>query len=58
MNIPLLRDDGTYTTIVAYRCHHKQHKLPLKGGTTISPVLNIHQVEVNAMLKSLQLALL
>lgn len=23
MNIPLLRDDGTYTSIVAYRCHHK-----------------------------------
>lgn len=23
MHIPLLRDDGTYTSIIAYRCHHK-----------------------------------
>ena len=23
MNIPMIRDDGTYMTIEAYRCHHK-----------------------------------
>ena len=23
MNIPLVRDDGSFTTVEAYRCHHK-----------------------------------
>lgn len=36
LNIPLVRDDGTYTTVEAFRCHHKMHKLPCKGGTRLS----------------------
>ncbi len=35
MNIPLIRDDGSYTTIEGYRCHHKQHRMPTKGGTRL-----------------------
>lgn len=41
LNIPLIRDDGSFTTIEAYRCHHKQHKLPVKGGTRISPEVDL-----------------
>ena len=36
LNIPLVRDDGTFTTVEAFRCHHKMHKLPCKGGTRLS----------------------
>lgn len=36
LNIPLVRDDGTYTTVEAFRCHHKTHKIPCKGGTRLS----------------------
>jgi glutamate dehydrogenase (NAD(P)+) len=39
-SIPLIRgiylvdlDDGSIETISAYRCQHKTHKLPTKGGT-------------------------
>ena len=56
MNIPLLRDDGSFTSIEAYRCHHKQHKLPVKGGTRISPDVNLEEVEALACLMSFKLA--
>lgn len=41
LNIPLVRDDGSFTTVEAYRCHHKQHKLPVKGGTRISEEVDL-----------------
>lgn len=56
LNIPLLRDDGTFTTIEAYRCHHKQHRLPVKGGTRISKEVDLEEVEALALLMSLKLA--
>lgn len=56
MNIPLLRDDGTYCTIPAYRCHHKQHRLPVKGGTRIAMDVNLDEVEALALLMSLKLS--
>lgn len=56
MNIPLIRDDGTFSTITGYRCHHKMHKLPLKGGIMISPKMSIENLENGALEKSLQLA--
>ena len=56
LNIPLIRDDGTYTTLEAYRCHHKHHKLPLKGGTRVSPLVELDEVEALAFLMSLKLS--
>lgn len=56
MNIPLIRDDGSFITLEAYRCHHKQHKLPTKGGTRISPLVELDEVEALAFLMSLKLA--
>ena len=56
INIPLLRDDGTFETIEGFRCHHKQHKLPTKGGTRISPLVDLEEVEALALLMSLKLA--
>jgi len=56
LNIPLLRDDGSFTTIEAYRCHHKQHRLPVKGGTRISMECDLEEVEALALLMSLKLA--
>lgn len=56
LNIPLLRDDGSFTSIEAYRCHHKQHRLPVKGGTRISIECDLEEVEALALLMSLKLA--
>lgn len=56
LNIPLLKDDGTFTTIEAYRCHHKQHRLPVKGGTRISMECDLDEIEALALLMSLKLA--
>jgi glutamate dehydrogenase (NAD(P)+) len=56
LNIPLIRDDGTYMMIQGFRCHHKQHRLPVKGGTRISEHVDIEEVEALAMLMSLKLA--
>lgn len=56
MNIPLLRDNGTYCTIPAFRCHHKQHRLPVKGGTRIAMDVDLDEVEALALLMSLKLS--
>lgn len=32
LHFPVKRDDGSYEMIEAYRCIHKMHKLPAKGG--------------------------
>jgi len=56
LNIPLIRDDGTYTTVEAFRCHHKMHKLPCKGGTRLSSHVDQNEVEALAFLMSLKLA--
>lgn len=56
LNIPVVRDDGTYCMIPAFRCHHKQHRLPVKGGTRIAESVDLEEVEALAMLMSLKLA--
>lgn len=56
INIPMVRDDGTFCMIPAFRCHHKQHRLPVKGGTRISESVDLEEVEALAMLMSLKLA--
>jgi len=58
INIPLIRDNGSFETITAYRCHHKTIHWPLKGGLKISPKISLEQIEAGAMLKSIQLSLL
>lgn len=56
MNIPIVMDDGSYRTITAFRCHHKHHRLPMKGGTRIAPNVDIDEVEALALLMTLKLA--
>lgn len=56
LNIPLVRDDGTLTTVEAFRCHHKMHKMPTKGGTRLSMAVDQNEVEALALLMSLKLA--
>lgn len=56
MNIPLLRDDGSVTMIPALRCHHKEHKLPLKGGLIINENVSISEVEALGLITSIKLA--
>lgn len=56
LNIPIVRDDGTYLTVEGFRCHHKMHKLPCKGGTRLSNHVDQQEVEALAFLMSLKLA--
>ena len=57
LHIPLLRDDGTIEVIPCYRCQHKHHKTPTKGGTRLSPHVNIQEVEALASLMTIKLSL-
>lgn len=57
VQIPLVRDDGTIEVIPAYRCQHKHHKTPAKGGTRLSEHVNIQEVEALASLMTLKLSL-
>ena len=57
VQIPLVKDDGTIEIIPAYRCQHKHHKSPSKGGTRLSEHVNIQEVEALASLMTLKLSL-
>jgi glutamate dehydrogenase (NAD(P)+) len=47
-------DDGSLETISAYRCQHKTHKLPTKGGTRYAENVDIEEVEALACLMSIK----
>jgi len=57
LHIPLVRDDGSIEVIPCYRCQHKHHKTPTKGGTRISEHVNIQEVEALASLMTMKLSL-
>jgi len=53
-NLTLKRDDGSLSVIPAYRCQHKTHKLPTKGGTRYAEEVDIEEVEALACLMTLK----
>lgn len=63
LNVPILSsevnplfilDDGNIETITAYRCQHKTHKLPTKGGTRYADNVSFEEVEALACLMSIK----
>ena len=50
----LILDDGSLETISAYRCQHKTHKLPTKGGTRYAKNVDIEEVEALACLMTIK----
>lgn len=56
LNIPFLRDNGKIEVVTGYRCHHNNHKKPLKGGIRIDEHVTQDEVEALAMLMSLKLS--
>jgi glutamate dehydrogenase (NAD(P)+) len=56
LHIPLVRDNGTIEMIPAYRCQHKHHLMPAKGGTRLSDHVNIQEVEALATLMTIKLS--
>lgn len=44
ITFPVKRDDGTITTVNAWRAEHSQHKLPVKGGIRYAPSVNEDEV--------------
>lgn len=55
-HLPLVRDDGKVEMIPAYRCQHKQHRLPTKGGLRMAPEVSLQEVEALACMMSIKLA--
>lgn len=55
-NLTLIRDDGRIEVIPAFRCQHKTHKLPTKGGTRYAENVDIAEVEALACLMTLKCA--
>jgi glutamate dehydrogenase (NAD(P)+) len=47
-------DNGSIETITAYRCQHKTHKLPTKGGTRYAENVTFEEVEALACLMSIK----
>lgn len=47
-------ENGTIETITAYRCQHKTHKLPTKGGTRYADNVSFEEVEALACLMSIK----
>ena len=47
-------DNGKIEMIPAFRCQHKTHKLPTKGGTRYAPNVDIEEVEALACLMTLK----
>jgi glutamate dehydrogenase (NAD(P)+) len=56
LHIPLIRDDGSFEMIPAYRCQHKHHRTPTKGGTRLAPSVNLQEVEALASLMTIKLS--
>jgi len=42
--LPLVRDDNTIEMIPAYRCQHKIHRTPTKGGLRFADTVTIEQM--------------
>ena len=56
LNLPILMDNGKIKMIEAYRCQHKHHRTPTKGGTRLSDHVDLQEVEALATLMSIKLA--
>ena len=54
---PIKRDDGTIQTIHGWRAEHSHHKLPTKGGTRYSTLVNEDEIMALAALMTYKCAL-
>lgn len=55
--LPLLRDNGEFEILEAYRVHHSCHRTPCKGGFRLSADLNARMVEALAIMTSIKMGL-
>ena len=51
---PAHKDNGSIDMISAFRCQHKTHKLPTKGGTRYVENTDVNDIEALAFLSTLK----
>jgi len=56
VEVPLRRDDGTYTSYQGYRVQHNDARGPFKGGLRFHPTVDLHEARTLAHLMSLKTA--
>ena len=55
-NIPIMRDDGKFAVVEAYRAQHHYHRLPSYGAVRVSPEVEETQMEALAVLGTIKAA--
>ena len=55
-SITVIRDDGSFITVPAYRAQHSHHVLPCKGGLRYSSDVDLQETEALASLMTYKLA--
>jgi glutamate dehydrogenase (NAD(P)+) len=56
LTLPIRRDDGSLDFFTAYRAHHSNYTLPMKGGIRFVPDMKVEDVEALSGLNTFKLA--
>lgn len=58
LNIPIVRDDGSYKVCTAFRSKHKNYRTPTRGGIRLSPNLGLEEIEALGLLNTIKTAVI
>lgn len=58
LNIPIVRDDGSYKVLTAFRCKHKNYRTPTKGGIRFGANIKLEEIEALGLLNTIKTAVI